>query len=347
MHTKKSTLVFILIFFLITNSCIKKQDGKNTSKQKLQSEPVKILVEKPKREMFELVIETTGTLYALEESNVAFEVDGKITAVLKDLGDYVKKGDVLSRISPEEYALKKAQSEADLRNAEAELKRVEELFEKKFATEQQVDIARRNLNVVKAQYELASKKLSDCVLRSPINGFISRRIINVGDYVRTGSSAFHIVNTSLLKFKAEIPERYSNYVKINDKVRLETDSGLEKEGYIYRISPLVNLESRAFYIEVLIENKENLLKPGSFGKGKITTSYKYPALTISENSITFFSGIPKVFKVVDSKVIEQSISIKERVGRRFIVESGIAEEDVIASSLVDTLTNNQIVIIKE
>lgn len=342
---RKNVVLFSLFIVLI--SCTKRDGDINKNSQKKVSEPLSISVEKPRKEMIELVIETTGTLYAIEESNVSFEVDGKVVEVLKDLGDYVKKGDVLARIAPEEYLLKKAQGEADFKNAELELKRVEELYEKKFATEQQLDIARRNLNVAKAQYELTMKKLSDCNLKSPINGFVAKRMINLGDYVRTGTISFYIVNTSILKFKTEIPERYSGYIKARDKVIVEMASGEEVHGYVYRISPIVNLDSRSFPIEVRIENKENLLKPGSFAKGRVFASYKYPALTISEGSVKFFSGIPKVFKIVDSKAIEQNIVIKERVGRRFVVESGITEDDTIASMLTDVLIDKQPVKIKE
>ncbi len=337
----------LLILFMVSLSCSKKQGDMNKGSPKRVNEPVTISVEKPKKEMIELVIETTGTLYPIEESNVAFEVDGKVTEVLRDLGDYVRKGDVIAKISSEEYALKKAQSEADLKNADAEVRRIEELFEKKFATEQQLDVARRNLNVAKAQYDLAFKKLSDCNLRAPISGFISKRMVNAGEYVRTGTAAFYIVNTSFLKFKTEIMEKYSDYVKLKDRVLIETGPGFEVEGYIYRISPSVNPDSRAFPVEVRVENKDNVLKPGSFGKGRIFASFKYPALTVSEGAVTFFSGIPKVFRVADSKVYEQNVTIKERVGRRFVVESGIAETDTIASTLTDILSDKQTVIVKE
>ncbi|MGC9042393.1 MAG: efflux RND transporter periplasmic adaptor subunit [Myxococcota bacterium] len=321
--------------------------GKQERQIRQKSDTPEITAERPKKEMIELVIESTGTFYPFEESNVAFEVDGKIVEISKDLGDFVKKGELLARISTEEYALKKAQSEADLKNAEAEYRRIQELYEKKFATEQQLDAARRNLNVAKAQFDLASKKLSDCSLRSPISGFVARRVVNAGEYVRTGSTAFYVVNTSVLKFNTEISERYSSYVKIKDRVVIQTANAYEIEGYVYRISPAVNVDSRAFILEVKVENGKNLIKPGSFGKAKVFPSYKYTALTISEDAITYFSGTPRVFKIKDSKVIEQVITIKERVGKRLVVESGLNEDDLIATSLVSVLTNNQNIKLRE
>lgn len=328
-------------------SCSGRQGKKGEIKDKRTLEPIEIAVERPVREVIELIIDTTGTLYAIEESNVAFEVDGKIVEILKDLGDFVKRGDALARIYPEEYALRKAQSEADFKNAEMELKRVQELYEKKFATQQQLDMAQRNLNVAKAQYDLALKKLSDCTLRAPISGYVAKRNVNPGEYVRTGSTGFYIVNSALLKLKAEVSEGFSGYLKVGDRVEVETDSGHKAEGQIMRISPYVNPESRAFAVEVKIDNRDNLLKPGSFAKAKIFASYRFPALTISEGAVTFFSGVPRVFRIVDQRAIEQVISIKERRGRRFVVESGISEEDTIASTLVEVLTNNQPVRVKK
>lgn len=346
----KRQIGYILLSLMLVSSLVIScghKESKAGKQMKQKTDIVEITTEKPKKEMIELVIESTGTFYPFEESNIAFEVDGKIEKISKDLGDFVKKGEELARISDEEYVYRKAQSEADLKNAEAELKRVQELYEKKFATEQQLDIANRNLNVAKAQYNLSSKKLNDCVLRSPISGFVARRVVNVGEYVRTGTSAFYIVNTSVLKFKTEISERYSPYVKLKDRVLIYVDGYPEVEGNIYRISPSVNVDSRAFVIEVRVENDKNVFKPGSFGKAKIFASYKYPAITISEEAITYFSGTPRVFKVKDSKVIEQTVTIKERVGKRFVIESGLSEDDLIATSLVDVLIDNQNVKIKE
>ncbi len=336
----------LVIGLILLSACSKGKTQMVANKGK-GVEILTVSVEKPKKEDIELVIDATGTFYSFEEATVSFEVDGKILEISKDLGDYVKKGEILARISPEEYVLKKEQSEADLKNAESELKRISELYEKKFATEQQLDIAKRNVNVAKAQFDLMLKKLKDCDLRSPISGFISKRIVNAGEYARTGSQAFYIVNTAILKFRLEVSEKYSGYVKVKDRVTIRTESAQEVEGIVYRISPSVNLESRAFIVEVKVENKNGLIKPGSFGLAKIFVSHKYPALTISENSVSYFSGTPRVFKIQDSKAIEQIIKIKERVGRRLVVESGLSEDDLIANSLVDTLTNNQIVKIKE
>jgi len=340
-------IIFVLLTIsLLSVSCHKGGPGRD-KRPKERMEPLEVSVEKVKKELIELVIDSTGTFFPFEESNVAFEVDGKIVNIAKDIGDYVKKGEVLASISSEEYVLKKAQAEADFKNAESELKRVEELFEKKFATEQQLDIARRNLNVAKAQFDLAQKKLNDCQLKAPISGFVSKRMINAGEYARTGMAAFYLVNTSTLKFKTEISERYSDYVRVDDRVVINTDSGIVAEGSVYRISPSVNPDSRAFVVEVRVENKKNVIKPGSFGRAKVYASYKYSAITISENAVSYFSGTPRVFKIVDSKAVEQVIKLGDRIDRRFVVESGINEGDIIATSLVDVLTNNQAIRVKE
>lgn len=331
---------------LCVPSCSKGARKTNMNKEG-QQEIITISVERPTKEEIELTINTTGSFYPFEEAMVAFEVDGRITEIYKDLGDFVKKGETLAKISSEEYILRKEQAEADMKNAEVELKRTSDLFGRGFATEQQMDRARRNMNIAKAQYDLALKKMRDCQLRSPITGFISKRMYNVGEYARTASQAFYIVNTFILKFRAEIAEKYSGYVKVGDRVSIKTDSVAEVEGFIHRISPVVNAASRAFAVEARIENRDGNIKPGSFGSAMVFTSHRYPAITISEDSVTYFSGTPRVFKIKDLKAIEQIVKIKERVGNRLVVESGVDEDDIIASSLVELLTNNQVVKIKE
>ena len=133
-------------------------------------------------------------------------------------GDQVKKGAVLAIVEQEEYVWKKAQADAELSAAEADHKRFKELVTNNVVSAQKLEDVRRRLDVARAAADLARKKLTDTVLRAPFDGSVGKRLINAGEYVRTGTQAFYVVRLNPLKFKGDVPERYAPDVKTGDTV---------------------------------------------------------------------------------------------------------------------------------
>ncbi len=303
--------------------------------------PISVETAKVNLEDVQRAVDVTGTLAPWEEAVLSLEAEGRLVKVAVDLGDPVRKGQILALIAPQEYEFKKVQAEAELAAAESDFKRTQDLAKKEMSTPQQLDENRRRVEVSRAAADLARKKLVDTTLLAPIDGMISKRLINVGEYVRIGTPAFQIVQTTPLKLKADVPERYVSDVTIGAAVNVDYEALREKPltGTVVRVSPIVAVDSRSFPIEARIENPHGLVKPGTFAHASILMAKPEKALTVPEAAVTAFAGTPRVYVLQNGKAREQVIEVSEKSKGRVIVTKGLQSGDTVIVSGLDMLSD--------
>jgi len=343
---QNTNLAFLIIFFvcLAGSACGKKKDSA-TGQETAQNVGIATVASEP----IERRIDITGTLAAWEEATVSIEVDGRLTEMRVDLGDQVKKGDVLCRITPVEYEWKKTQAEADLMKAEEDFKRAQKLHTDNVMAKEQMDENLRKLNVARATADLARKKLDDTVLRAPFDGAVGKRLVNPGEYVRAGSAAFYLVRLQPIKFKGDVPERYAGDVHKDDHVLAYTDAGRDYPfpGAIERVGPSVASDSRSFPIEASIDNSEGKIKPGSFARVSILTQKVDSMLTVPETAVTAFAGTSRVFVAKDGKAVERPIEIAGKIHDRVMVAKGVKQGDQVVTTGIELLTDGKAITIRE
>jgi membrane fusion protein (multidrug efflux system) len=292
-------------------------------------------------------VEVTGTLAPWEEAVVSLEAEGRLVKVAVDLGDSVRKGQILALIAPQEYEYKKVQAEAELAAAESDFKRTSDLAKKEMSTPQQLDENRRRLDVARTAADLARKKLADTSLLSPIDGIVSKRLINVGEYVRIGTPAFQIVRITPLKLKADVPERYVSDVTIGAAVNVEYEALRDQPpltGTIVRVSPIVAVDSRSFPIEAQIENPKGLVKPGTFAHASVMIAKPEKALVVPEAAVTSFAGMPRVYVLQDGKARERVIEVSGKNKGRMIVTKGLSSGEKVIVTGLETLSDGRTVV---
>ncbi|MBI5508604.1 MAG: efflux RND transporter periplasmic adaptor subunit [Deltaproteobacteria bacterium] len=299
-------------------------------------------------EVIERKVEIPGTLAAWEEATVSLEVEGRISEINADLGDSVQKGAVLARLTPAELAWKKAQADADLAAAEADFNRLADLGKQSLVSKQQLEEGRRRLDVARAAADLAAKKYADTSLRAPFAGQVAKRLVNAGEYVRVGTPAFQVVNSTLLKFRGEVPQRFAADVKVGDQATAFAD-GDHKEGRtgsIVRIGPAVTLESRSFPIEARIDNADGRIKAGTFARLSIGTSGRIEALTVPEAAVSMFAGNPRVFVIDGDHARETPIEVSGKSDAKVLVQKGLTVGQRVAVTGVELLADGRAVSVR-
>jgi membrane fusion protein, multidrug efflux system len=340
--------VLVLAAALLASGCAAKAADQAASKPALDP-PQPVTVAAVVEQEVDRRVEVTGTLAAWEEATISLEADGPLAEVNADLGDRVAKGAQLARVSATEYEFRKTQAEADLAAAESDYKRNTDLATKNLITQAQLDVSRRTVEVARAATELARKKLSDTVLRAPFDGAVARRMINKGEYVRTGAPAFVVVRTTPLKFKGDVPERFAADVNRGDPINAVVDSmgGKALNGKIARIGASVAADSRSFLIEAEVENPGNLVKPGTFARVTITTKGNLKSLTVPETAIFEFAGTPRVYVVAGDKASERVIEIGGKAKDRVLVTKGLAVGDKVVTTGIDLLTDGHPILVRQ
>lgn len=283
----------------------------------------------------ERTIDITGSLLPWREATVAVEADGRVAALGADLGSTVKAGAVLVRLASEEYEFKVRQADAELTAAEADNARIAALADKSMATRQQADDATRRVEVARIARDTAKKKLADTELKAPFDAVVAKRLVNEGEYLRTGSTVFHLVQVAPLKFRGEVPERYAPLLKSGIALTVTPASapGTTAKGIVRRVGPLIAAESRSFVIEAEVPNGEMKIKSGTFATCRIALPGSEEVVAIPEKALVTFAGSDKVFVFENGKIKERLVTIADRRAGKVLLAQGLsAGEQVVVSA---------------
>ncbi len=221
----------------------------------------------------------TGTLKPRKEAQLGPKVSGNLTSIKVDEGDRVKKGEVLFTIDSSQEYIGVQQAKAGVQAAQvgysaAELnyKRTKALFDKGSvapATYDQVkaayDGAKAQLEQAKAGLNMAQRRASDTVVRSPIAGVVTAKLKSVGETATMMPPTVVLVvqDIDVLELHARLPERALSYVKAGDTIHVHIPSiGANRDVKIKRVNPGVDPRSRTIEVVADLDNKDRKLKPG-------------------------------------------------------------------------------------
>src|SRR3990172_7025306 len=154
------------------------------------------------------------------------------------------------------------------------------------------------------------------------------------------SAVASVVALSPLKLKASVPERAAGVVSKGMKVfvKVEAYPGNVFEGSLVRVSPSLDPKTRALPIEVAFLNKDGILKPGVFAKGKVVTKSADKAVFVPEEALIAFAGIKKVFVIENGEASERIVKVGERIENLLEITEGVKEGEVIATSSLNKIS---------
>ena len=200
---------------------------------------------------------------------------------------------------------------------------------------------RADIDATEAAMKLADRQLRDTAIRAPFDGYIQKRLISLGEYVKVQTPVMGVVRIDPLKVTAEIPEKMAPWIKLGQPVQLHVDAYPEKpiEGKISRISPAVSTSTRAFPFEALVPNNGALLKPGTFARVHIATTRIDDVMTLAYSAIQYRYGVNRVFVVSGGKLAARELKVGERLGERIEILDGVKPGEQVAVSDVDKLAD--------
>jgi multidrug efflux pump subunit AcrA (membrane-fusion protein) len=251
---------------------------------------------------------------------------------------------------------------AELAQARQAFGRAEELHRRQLVPKQQLDDAETTLKAKQAGYDsalqnaknlradidasdagmkLADRQLRDTYIRAPFDGYIQKRMVSLGELVKAQSPVMSVVRVDPLKVTAEIPERMGPWIKVGQPVALQVDAYPDKTltGTVSRISPAVNIQTRAFAFEARVPNADAMLKPGTFARVRLETSKVEPVLTLPYGAMQYRYGVNRAFVVDGDHLSAHELKTGERMGDRIEIVSGVKAGDTIAVSDIETLTD--------
>ena len=255
---------------------------------------------------------------------------------------------------------------ADLDQATQNFDRASELFKRTLIPQQALDDARSALQARKAQHEsarqnarnlrasiqasqatmnLADRQLRDTDIRAPFDGYVEKRLVNLGELVKSQMPVMAVVRLDPLKVVAEIPEKMAPWITDGRPVELHVDAYRDRAftGKVTRISPAVNSGTRAFPFEALVPNTDAVLKPGTFARVHVESGKVDDVLTLPYAALQYRYGVNRVFVVNGDRLAMRELQVGERLGDRIEIVSGVKEGEQVAVTDVDTLADGTLV----
>lgn len=204
-----------------------------------------------------------------------------------------------------------------------------------------VDVARTNVANAQAQLALAQKNLQYAVIPAPIDGYVTERVADLGEYVSPQQKVVTIVRTNPLRIRIDIPEQAIPVVKVGQSVSITTSAWPDKNfaGRVARIAPNVSATSRTLTVEAEIDNSGNALKPGQFATVRILQERADAAVLIPARSVVNDAGVSRVYVIKNGHAEQRLVQTGQTDGDLIEIKNGIAADEQVATSNLEQLTD--------
>jgi len=241
----------------------------------------------------------TATLTADHEAQVSAKTTGVLIKLFVEEGQAVKAGQVLAQLEQDTARAKLAQSEAQMRKADASFAYNEKAIQKQLIPQRDYDQTKFDMQNLRAAYEEARLNLQFTTITAPVDGVIAERSVKLGNLIQVNQNLFRIVGMDPLQAVLNVPERQLGILKAGQTVALEADAlpGQKFAGSILRIAPVVDSASGTFRVTCEFHDKTATLKPGMFGRIGIVYDQRADALTVPRSALVEEDGETAVFVV--------------------------------------------------
>ena len=232
-------------------------------------------------------IDLPGIVRPWESVTLKAEVSGQVVEILKDEGDYVKKGEVIARIDKRDYKASVKEAEANLELKKKDLSRSKTLLSKNIISTSEYDAVVAPALAAEAELELAQLKLERCEIKASFDGVINKRYIQLGALLSAGSNVVDVLDTQKVRVNIYIPEGDVLAVSNLDEAEISLTQNDNKvyQGKKIFLSQQPNDNAQAYLMQFEVDNKDGLLRPGMFVEGRIVKrvskeAYMLPAFSV-------------------------------------------------------------------
>ncbi|MEI7783328.1 MAG: efflux RND transporter periplasmic adaptor subunit [Betaproteobacteria bacterium] len=294
------------------------------------------------------VLQAHGSVAAWQEALVGAELPGlKLTEVRVNVGDVVRRGDVLALLQSDTMRAEMAQTQAALAESEAAAQESRAQAERSRALQQQgfispaqlssalasEAVAQARVQSARAALGLQQLRLAQTEVRAPDAGVISGRTATVGS--GAGAELFRLIRQGRLEWRAEVTAAELPRVRVGAPVRLQTAAGLELQGRVRMLAPSADPQTRnaLVYVDVSApRGQAAALVPGMFASGQIELG-RSPGLTVPQTAVVVRDGFSYVYALgAQDKVAQVKVQTGRQVGDRLEIVSGLAPDARLVAS---------------
>lgn len=247
-----------------------------------------VKLEIPRRETVTLSLQFTGDVVAVQQAAIFSKVSGNLERLYTDIGNFVRRGQLLALIDTTELYQQYQQAMATSENNRINYVRSKELYDQNLVSKQDLDNAETAWKVAAAAYDAAATRLSYARITAPFSGYITKRYLDAGALVTPSSSTlFTLMDLDQMKIMISVLEKNIPQITVGKKAVITVDAfpGRTFEGTVTRYSDALDLSTRTMAVEIDIPNSDHALKPGMFANVLLIVDQHKDAMTIPTQAI--------------------------------------------------------------
>ena len=290
-----------------------------------------VAVVRPVMTLIPLTLSANGSIAAWQEAFISSELGGiRLAEILAEVGDRVRKGQVLAVFDQERVAMDLANSEALLLEANAMLeearenaRRVRQIINEGALSQLQAGqyltsekTAEARMRSAKAQVEIQKQRMRHTKVIANDDGIIAKRLATLGKVTQDGEELFRLIRQERLEWRAEVIASEIPRLQIGAKVDVRVPDIGTTQGVVRMVGPGLDPESRFGLVYVDLPGAATRgFKPGMFAEGRVRFGQS-SALTLPRTAITLRDGFSYAFKVIEGPGGKAHVEeIKLQLGR--------------------------------
>ena len=341
MRINNIIIVFVAVALLAACGNKTKETTTNTAKPQ-ESAPV-VSVVKAMAEDVEINNTYTSNIEPYSTNNIVSQSAGRIVTINAEVGDRVRKGQLLAKMDDVNLAKTRMQ----FVNDSTELDRLTELYKIGAVAQSDYDLAKLSLEITKKTY---NNLLENTYLRSPINGVVTARNYDQGDMYSMTMPIFVVEQITPVKMLINLSESLFTQVHQGMEFKIEVDAYPNEvfKGKVNLIYPTVSATTHTFPVEIVSQNTDQRLRPGMFARVTANFGVNHH-IVVPDGAVVKQQGSGEHFIYVlnaDNTVTYTKVELGRRLGSRYEIVSGIDEGDMIVTEGQARLKNGTAVTVK-
>jgi len=334
----------ILLTFLLLTGCHTKKDKNDATESAIPVITAEASKIKSAKE-----ISLSGNIEGNLTVRLGFMVAGKVNFIAVNEGQTVSRGQLLSSLDPDSYAIAKELADIQVNQVQDEYSRLKLMHDSNSLSESDFAKISYGLQQAKAQQKLHTKNLADTKLYSPITGVLLKKLCEAGEITGVGIPLFVVSDIRKVKVSAFIPENELHNIRMGQDARVLVSSlNRTFNGRIIEVGSAADVASRAFSVKIEVENPEMLIRPGMIAEVRIVTGQEKELLVIPVTAVLHdLNNVSYVFVVDTSKntAFRRNISPGMLINDQIEVTTGISPEEIIVTGGQQKLVDGSPVII--
>ena len=317
---------------MLAVACKNDDKAATTQQQKVQVKIAKVTSEDiPQTETY------TATVESDLKNNIAPNTPYRIEKIYVDVGDPVRKGQVLVQLDASNLQQLKLQ----LENQKIEFNRTAQLYQVGGASKAEYDNAKLQLDVFSTQLK---QLMENTQLVAPINGVVTVRNYDNGDMYSNAKPILTIEQTNPVKVMVNISEVYYKDIYKGMPIDIQLDAYGDETFYgkVTIVYPTIDLDTHTFPVEVTINNADQRVRPGMFARATVNFGSKNHVLVPDEALVKQIgAGDRYVYVYKDGKVSYNKVHLGKHIGTKYEILDGVNSGDEVVIAGQSRLANGK------